>query len=73
MLESEIYNSSSPIWKDDFTSSGVGGANDMITAPSPAGSSAAMSPSSILGPASVGPASVGPASVGPASVGRGKR
>lgn len=70
LLENEIYNSSSPIWKEDFTA--VGSTGDVMSAASPAGSSIAPSPSSAIGPASVGPASVGPSSVGPGSVGRGQ-
>jgi histone acetyltransferase len=60
MLEAEIYNSSSPIWREDLTTSG----GDVMSASSPLGSSIAPSPS-------MGPGSVGPSSVGPASVGRG--
>lgn len=67
LLESEIYTPLSPIWRDDFSTAGMGGVNEMITAPSPAGSTAALSPLSGMG----GPGSVGPLSVGPGSVGRG--
>lgn len=72
-METEIFNSFSPIWRDDFSTAGMGGVNDMITARSPAGSTAALSPLSGMGPSSVGggPGSVGPLSVGPGSVGRG--
>ena len=87
-LETEIYNSASPIWRDDFATSGVRPGSDLGVG-SPMGSNIAPSPSAmgpssvgpasvgpasvgLFGPGSVGPSSVGPGSVGPGSVGRGK-
>ena len=61
LLETEIYGTSSPIWREDFASATAG---EVMNVASPAGSSIAPSPS-------MGPGSVGPSSVGPASVGRG--
>ena len=87
-LETEIYNSASPIWRDDFATSGARPGSDLGVG-SPMGSNIAPSPSAmgpssvgpasvgpasvgLFGPGSVGPSSVGPGSVGPGSVGRGK-
>ena len=47
LLEQEIYNSSSPIWREDFNQT-----PEALAIPSPAGSSVTPTPSPAAGPAS---------------------